>query len=238
MADGLIARKTNESLEFKNMNVFRVWSWCDALFMGPTSLAALSNVTHQPKYLALMDNLWWKTYDYLYDKNEHLYFRDSRYFNQREKNGKKMFWGRGNGWVLAGLARLLEEMPAKAPHRKRYEALYKEMAAKIISLQQADGMWRASLLNPDAYPSKETSGTGLYCFGLTWGINHGLLDKKIYKPKVLKAWSALYGCVHPDGKLGYVQKIAEQPGITTTDDNDAFGAGAFLLAGTEILKLK
>ena len=238
MADELIARKTNEPLEFKNMNVFRVWSWCDALFMGPASLVHLSNVTHQKKYLTLMDSLWWKTYNYLYDKDVHLYYRDSRFFNQREKNGQKMFWGRGNGWVLAGLARTLEAMPKNYPNRRRYETLFKEMAQKIASLQQADGMWRASLLDPDTYPSKETSGTGLYCYGLTWGINNGLLNKKTYKPVVLKAWSALYGCVHPDGKLGYVQKIAEQPGVTTTDDNDAFGAGAFLLAGTEMLKLK
>jgi unsaturated rhamnogalacturonyl hydrolase len=236
-ADELIARKTNEPLEFKNMNVFRVWSWCDALFMGPASLVSLSNVTHEKKYLTLMDSLWWKTYDYLYDKDEHLYYRDSRFFKQREKNVAKMFWGRGNGWVLAGLARVLEAMPKNYPTRKRYETLYKQMAARIVSLQQADGMWRASLLDPDTYPSKETSGTGLYCYALAWGVNNGLLDKS-YKPKVIKAWTALYSCVHPDGKLGFVQKIAEQPGVTTYDDNDAFGAGAFLLAGTEMIKMK
>ncbi|WP_448699314.1 glycoside hydrolase family 105 protein [Mucilaginibacter sp. AW1-3] len=238
MADELIARKTNEPLEFKNMNVFRVWSWCDALFMGPASLMKLANVTHQKKYSTLMDSLWWKTYDYLYDKDMHLYYRDSRFFAQREKNGAKMFWGRGNGWVLAGLARVLEQMPKNYPTRKRYETLFKDMAAKIVTLQQADGMWRASLLDPESYPSKETSGTGLYCYGLTWGINNGLLPKVYYKPKVLAAWNALTGCVHPDGKLGFVQKIAEQPGVTTYDDTDVFGVGALLLAGTEILKLK
>jgi unsaturated rhamnogalacturonyl hydrolase len=238
MADELIARKSDESLEFKNMNVFRVWSWCDALFMGPASLLSLANVTGENKYRVLMDSLWWKTYDYLYDKDEHLYYRDGRFFDRKEKNGKKVFWGRGNGWVLAGLARVLEAMPANYPTRKRYETLFKDMAAKIITLQQSDGMWRASLLSPESYPSKETSGTGLYCYGLIWGINHGLLAKKTYKPVVLKAWGALKGCVHPDGKLGFVQKIGDQPEITTYDDTDAFGVGAFLLAGTELTKLQ
>ncbi|MES2376090.1 MAG: glycoside hydrolase family 88 protein [Bacteroidota bacterium] len=238
MADELIARKTDESLEFKNMNVFRVWAWCDAMFMGPPSLLTLANVTGQNKYRLLMDSLWWKSYDYLYDKKEHLYYRDSRFFEKREKNGEKVFWGRGNGWVLSGLARVLEAMPVNFPSRKKYEVLFKDMAARIAGLQQTDGMWRASLLSPETYPSRETSGTGLYCYALTWGINHGFLNKAKYKPVVSKAWRALRSCVQPDGKLGFVQKIGDQAEITTDQDTDAFGVGAFLLAGTEIANLK
>lgn len=238
MADSLVARSHNEPLEYKNKIYLREWGWCDALFMGPASLVALSNATGNKAYLALMDTLFWKTYDFLYDKDEHLYFRDSRFFNEREANGAKKFWGRGNGWVLAGLARILEILPKTHHSRARYEQLFKDMAAKIASLQQADGMWRASLLDPASYPGKETSGTGFYCYAMAWGINNKLLDKATYYPIVQKAWLALNECVHPDGKLGYVQQIADKPGVTTYENTDAFGVGGFLLSGTEILKMK
>lgn len=237
MADELLIRK-RESLEFKNEIVFREWAWCDALFMGPPSLAALADVTDNKAYLNLMDTLWHNTYNFLYDKEEHLFYRDERYFNKREPNGQKVFWSRGNGWVMAGLARQFENMPKNSELRGFYETIFKDMAAKIISIQQPDGMWRASLLDPAVFPAKETSGTGFYCYALAWGINNGLLDKKTYLPPVEKAWAALNECVHPDGKLGYVQKIGEQPGKTTYEDTDGFGVGGFLLAGVEVLKLK
>ena len=93
----------------------RELAWCDALFMGPPAMAAVSASTGDRRYLDLADRLWWKTTDYLYDRTEHLYYRDSRYFDQREKNGRKVFWSRGNGWVIAGLARMLQDMPADYP---------------------------------------------------------------------------------------------------------------------------
>lgn len=238
LGDELVAKPHTESLEYKNKIYFREWAWCDALFMGPASLVALSNTTGNKAYINLMDTLFWRTYEFLYHKEEHLYYRDSRYMTEKEANGAKKFWGRGNGWVLAGLARLLEIAPEDFPNKTRYEQLFKDMAAKIASLQQPDGMWRASLLDPASYPGKETSGTGFYCYSMAWGINNKLLDKATYYPVVQKAWLALNECVHPDGKLGYVQRIADKPGVTSYDDTDAFGVGGFLLSGTEILKMK
>lgn len=235
MADALAKRPHTESLEYKNKIYFREWAWCDALFMGPASLAALSEATKDPLYLRLEDTLWWKTYDYLYDKQEHLFYRDSRFFTEREANGAKKFWARGNGWVLAGLARLLEHMPEKWPTRGRYEQIFREMAARISGLQQQDGMWRASLLDPEHFPARETSGTGLFCYALAWGIHHGLLDRNTYYPVARAAWEGLIACVHPDGKLGFVQMIADKPGVTDYEGSDAFGTGALLLAGTEML---
>lgn len=237
LADTLIARPHTESLEWKNNIHHREWAWCDALFMGPPPLTMLASVTGERKYLDLADSLWWKTTAYLYDPVEHLYFRDGSFLQRKEKNGQKMFWSRGNGWVLAGLVRVLENMPADYPTRARWEQLYRDMVARIAALQQPDGTWHASLLDPASYPVKETSGTGFFTYALTWGINHGLLEKGKYAPVVWRSWNALVNCVHPNGMLGYVQHIGAAPDKVTGEDTELYGVGAFLLSGSEIRQL-
>ncbi|SHM13055.1 glycoside hydrolase family 105 protein [Mucilaginibacter sp. OK098] len=234
LADSIIDKPHGELLDWKNNIASREWAWCDALFMGPTALSYLSTATKDPKYLNTAIKLWWKTTDYLYDPTEHLYFRDGSYFNKKEKNGKKVFWSRGNGWVLAGLVRVMENIPADNPDKKKFEQLYKDLAAKIASLQQPDGSWHASLLDPESYPVKETSGTGFYCYALAWGLNHNLLDKKTYWPVVKKAWAALTSSVHDDGMLGYVQRIGDSPDMVTGNSTEVYGVGAFLLTGTQL----
>lgn len=238
LADSIIAAPHTESLEWKPGIVNREWAWCDALFMAPTSLSYLATVTGQPKYRDIATKLWWKTTDYLYDTAEHLYFRDGSYLDKKEKNGQKVFWSRGNGWVTAGLARVLENMPANHPERPKFVQQFKDMMARIIQLQQADGSWHASLLDPESYPIKESSGTGFYTYSILWGINHKLLDKKTYWPVAAKAWKSLLDAVHEDGKLGYVQPIGAAPDKVDQNTTDTYGVGAFLLAGSELYKLK
>ncbi len=237
LADTLLARPHTESLEWKNNIGLREWAWCDALFMGPPPLAMLARVTGNQAYLDLVDKLWWKTTDYLYDPDEHLYFRDGSFLGKREQNGAKIFWSRGNGWVMGGLVRVLENMPADYPTRDRWISLYKDMASRVASLQQADGSWHASLLDPTSYPIKETSGTGFFAYALAWGINQGILDAKVYAPTVWKAWDALVTSVHPSGKLGYVQPIGAAPKAVSSDQTEVYGVGAFLLCGREMLKM-
>ena len=124
------------------------WSWCDSLFMGPPTWLRLYAATDDERYLDFAVTNWWRTTDYLYDKNEHLFFRDSTYFDKREANGKKVFWSRGNGWVMAGLVRVLQYLPMNHPDRPRFEQLFKDMAAKILTLQQPDGLWRVEPARP------------------------------------------------------------------------------------------
>lgn len=237
LADTLIARPHTESLAWKNNIGLREWAWCDALFMGPPSLAMLYTATGERKYFDLVDSLWWNTTDYLYDPSERLYFRDGSFLNKTEANGQKMFWSRGNGWVMGGMVRVIENMPDHYPDRERWVKLYRDMATRIASLQQPDGTWHSSLLDPAAYPIKETSGTTFFCYALAWGINHGLLDRKEFTPVVRKAWAGLVSCVHPDGMLGYVQRIGGAPGKVSAEDTEVYAVGAFLLAGREMLKL-
>ncbi|NQT27237.1 glycoside hydrolase family 88 protein [candidate division KSB1 bacterium] len=212
------------------------WWWCDALFMAPPALARLATATGEQKYLDFMNTMWWDTTDYLYDSKEHLYFRDERFFSMLEKNGRKVFWSRGNGWVLAGLCRVLQYMPDDYTHRERYVSLFKQMSAKVASLQQDDGFWRASLLNPDLYPAGESSGTGFFTYALTWGINQDLLSKKKYLPVVQNGWSALVSAVDNSGKLCWVQQVGDQPTQLRREDTETYGTGAFLLAGCEMIR--
>ncbi len=163
------------------------WWWCDALFMAPPVFARMSTITGDPKYIDAMDIQWWRQYDRLYDKTEHLFFRDERFFTRTSKNGKKVFWGRGNGWVIAGLARVLDTMPANYPTREKYITLFKEMATKIASIQNPDGFWSTSLLDPDDIKGPETSCTGFYTFALAWGVNHNILDRASLNPPSKKA---------------------------------------------------
>ena len=214
------------------------WWWCDALFMSPPVLVQLAQITGDKKYLDFMNAMWWDTTDFLFDKNEDLYYRDKSYFDRRTAKGKKVFWSRGNGWVMGGLVQVLEHLPKNNEAYLRYQELYKKMAAKIVTLQQPDGLWRASLLDPDEITNKETSGSAFYVFTLAWGINNHYLDADKYLPVVKKGWAALVSTVEPSGKLTWVQRIGSKPDAVKESDNQEYGSGAFLMAGTEIIKLK
>ena len=238
--DFILAQPKDGNLDFdaqKNPDRLDKWSWCDALFMAPPAWVRMWKATGQKSYLDYAVEHWWQTSDYLYDQDEHLYFRDSSYFARREANGKKVFWARGNGWVMGGLVRVLQYLPRDHPACPRFERQFREMAAKLVTLQQPDGFWRSSLLDPESYPAKEASGTGFYCYALTWGVNEGLLDRAAYQPVALKAWSALVGCVQPDGKLIHVQPIGADPKKFDENATEPYGVGAFLLAGSEVYRL-
>jgi rhamnogalacturonyl hydrolase YesR len=235
--DELLANPHEGRLQFTEPGNQDRWSWCDALFMGPPAWMRLYAATGDRRYLDHAVANWWRTSDYLYDKTEHLYYRDSNYFGQREANGAKVFWARGNGWVMAGLARTLQYLPANHPDRARFETQFREMAAKVLGLQQKDGLWRASLLDPASYPMQETSGTGLFTYALAWGVNQGLLDANTYAPALRRAWGALLAKVQPDGKLTHVQPIGRAPETFPFEATEDYGVGAFLMAGSELYRM-
>ncbi len=238
LMDAHIARKPKADVRFKD-NPYRGewWTWCDALYMAPPSFAKMTSVTGEQKYLDYADKHWWITSDYLYSPVDSLYFRDDRFFDKKTANGKKVFWSRGNGWVLGGLVQMLEEMPDILASRIKFEQQYKEMAAKVASLQGEDGLWGVSLLDRKEFPVGETSGSAFFCYAITWGINNGYLEKEIYQPKIEKAWEALLGNIQPSGKLGYVQQVAADPYETLPGHWEVYGSGAFLLAGSEMYRL-
>ena len=214
-----------------------LWWWCDALYMAPPVLAQLSVVSGDQRYLDFMNHEWWLTSDTLYDPAEHLYFRDKRFLTMREANGQKIFWSRGNGWVLAGLALVLERMPEQYPNRAKYIEQYRQMAERIAGLQQGDGLWRASLLDPGSYPSPEVSGSAFFTYAMAWGIHHNLLDRKRYLRVVTKSWRGLLQHIYADGRLGSVQPIGGEPGKYKPSSSYVYGVGAFLMAGSELCEI-
>lgn len=238
--DRIIKNPATGDLKFENTGDYwstQRWSWCDALFMGPTVWAKMANVTGKKKYLEFMYNEYKATTDYLYDKDEDLYFRDSNYFTRKEANGAKVFWGRGNGWVFAGLPIIIKELPAKYEHKEYFVSIYKSMAAKLLKLQSADGFWHASLLDPASYPNPEMSATAFFVYGMAWGVNNGYLDRATYLPAIVKGWKSMVTSVWPDGKVGFIQPIGADPKSVTREMTEVYGVGGFLMAGTEITRL-
>jgi len=213
----------------------KLWWWCDALYMCPPTLAKLAAVTGDAKYLTALERWYWDSYLLLYDPAESLFYRDERYVFPT--SGPKIFWSRGNGWVFAGLARLLDALPPDYPARPRYVALFQALAAKIAAVQPADGLWRSDLLTGEGAHG-EVSGSAFFCYGMAWGINHGILPEKKYRPLVERTWNALLDCVDAEGRLGWVQPIGFAPGAYDATTYQEYGAGAFLAAGSQVMQLK
>jgi rhamnogalacturonyl hydrolase YesR len=213
------------------------WCWCDAIFMSPPAWLDLANQTGERKYRDYAMAEFWAATDFLYDPVEKLYFRDSRFFERRDEQGRKLFWSRGNGWVFAGLANMLELLPPDHADRPRLEALFKAMAVKLKAVQKADGYWAPSLLGAENSPA-ETSGTGFFVYGLAWGVNRGLLPAAEYRESILGGWAALNRAVAKDGRLGWVQQVSDRPEQVAEADTHFYDVGAFLVAASEVAVLR
>lgn len=214
------------------------WTWCDALFMAPPVYANIAALEGNQAYLDYMNKEFEKTYNHLYNPTEKLFFRDDSFFDKKEANGKKIFWGRGNGWVIAGIANLLKVLSDSSPKKKFYVELYQTMMDRLVELRNADGFWHASLLDPESYPSPETSATAMITYAMAYGVNNGYLNKEKYAPIIYSSWASLVSVVNEEGRLGYVQPIGADPKKVTEKMTAVYGVGAFLLAGTEIYNMQ
>ncbi|RQO77987.1 family 88 glycosyl hydrolase [Pedobacter sp. KBW01] len=218
------------------------WWWADGLYMVMPVMTKLYKLTGNKQYSDKLYEYFTYANSIMYDKEEKLYYRDAKYVYPQHKsvNGKKDFWARGDGWVFAGLAKILKDLPANDPHRAEYVTKYKNMAKAIIKSQQAEGYWTRSILDAMHAPGPETSGTAFFTYGLLWGVNNGYLKERTYLPAAQKGWNYLtQTALQQDGKLGYVQPIGEKaiPGQVVDANSTAnFGVGAFLLAGCEMYR--
>lgn len=215
------------------------WWWSDALYMVMPVMTKMYKLTGDKQYLdKLYENLCYAD-EIMLDKETGSYFRDARYVYPKHKsvNGKKDFWARGDGWVLAGLAKVLQDMPKDYEHYQFFVDKFKRLADIVAKTQQKEGYWTRSIMDPNHAPGPETSGTAFFTYGLLWGVNNGYLAPKEYKKTIERAWTYLTEtAMQADGKIGYVQPIGDRaiPGQTVDANSQAnFGVGAFLLAACE-----
>lgn len=227
------------------------WSWIDAIQMAMPVFTKLGNLYKDTKYFDKMYAMYAYTKhkhgdNGLYNPEDHLWWRDADFDPPyKEPNSEDCYWSRGNGWVIAALVRVLDELPSSDPHYAEYLQDFKDMCAALIKVQQPDGLWTVSLHDPNHYGGKEITGTALFTYGFAWGVRKGILDKKTYMPALTKAWNTMVkDAVHKNGFLGYVQGTGKEPKdgqpvtYTSMPDFEDYGLGCFLLAGTEVYKLK
>ena len=218
------------------------WWWVDGLYMVMPVMTKLYNVTGNEMYLDKLHSYLSYADSIMYDEEAKLYFRDAKYIYPKHKstNGKKDFWARGDGWIFAGYAKIIQDLPKTAKHRDKYITRFKDMAKALADAQQKEGYWTRSILDPEHAPGPETSGTAFFTYGFLWGINNGILDKKTYSPVIEKSWNYLTTfALQADGTVGYVQPIGEKaiPGQVVDKNSTAdFGVGAFLLAASEMYR--
>lgn len=225
-----------------HMDERKFWWWSDALYMAMPVMSKMYRLTGDRMYLDRMtENFRWSD-SLMYDPEAQLYYRDAKYIFPKVKTTceGKSFWARGDGWVLAGLAKVLADMPHDYEHRPFFVQRFRELAAGVARCQQPGGYWSRSMLCEADAPGPETSGTAFFTYGMLWGVNHGYLDRAVYDPVIQKAWTYLTTvALQPDGSIGYVQPIGEKPDPTRKVDATSqapFGTGAWLLAACEMAR--
>lgn len=236
-------RRAREVMEYE-MSTPRndYWWWADGLYMVMPVMTKMHRITGDKKYLDKLYEYVLVSDSIMYDPDEALYYRDAKYVYPAHKsaNGKKDFWARGDGWVLAGLAKVLKDVPADWEHRPFFTDKYVRMADAVVKLQQPGGYWSRSMMDEAHAPGPETSGTAFFTYGLLWGINNGYLNDARYLEAAKKGWKYLSEkALQPDGSVGYVQPIGEKaiPGqVVDVRSTSNFGTGAFLLAACEYVR--
>ena len=226
------------------------WWWIDAIQMGMPVFAKMGVLEKDNRYFEKMYQMYMYTRDKhgdngLYNPKDDLWWRDADFDPPyKEPNGEDCYWSRGNGWVIAALAKTLSIIPENAPHREQYVVDLKSMAAALVPIQRKDGFWNASLHDSSNYGGKELSGTALFVYAMAYGVNSGILEKEKYIPVIEKGWNAMIkDGLQKNGFLGYLQSTGKEPkdgmplSTIKVPDFEDYGLGCFLLAGSGVYKM-
>lgn len=218
------------------------WWWADGLYMVMPVMTKMYKITNNKDYLDKLHTYYTYAKKLMFDPESKLFYRDAKYIypKHKTKNGRKDFWARGNGWVFAALAKVLQDLPKDNEYRAEYQDMFVTLGESIVNCQQPEGFWARSMLDLPYASGYETSGTAFFTYGLLWGINNGFFDKEKYMPTVIRSWNYLTNiALQKNGVVGFVQPIGERAdqnlnvGAKSTAD---FAVGAFLLAASEMYK--
>jgi len=109
------------------------------------------------------------------------------------------YWGRGNGWVAAGMTELLKVLPENNVNRERIMKGYHLMMESLKKYQNKEGTWNQLIDDQNCWA--ETSGSAMFAYAFITGVEEGWLSKKDYAPAARKAWMALVGYINKDGDM-------------------------------------
>lgn len=181
--------------------------WIDDMYMSPILQVQAFRATRDQKYLDRAALMMAAYLDKLQQPNGlFLHAPDSPFY-----------WGRGNGWVAAGMAELLRDLPATNAHHARILAGYRRMMAALLSTQAENGLWRQLVDKPESWT--ETSCTGMFTFAFVTGVRHGWLDEATYAPAARKAWLGLVAHLDPNANVREVcVGTNKSRQVTRTDD--------------------
>ncbi len=214
-----------------------LYNWCDALYMSPGVLAQATLITGDKKYLDFADQQYRLCHKELFSPEDSLFYRDGSYIGKLNKNGKRIFWGRGEGWVMASFPSMFAAIKEGDSRRGFYLDLYKAMAEKLLSASLPDGRWGVNVADPSELAGGETSATCFIAYSLAWGVNAGILDASVYLPHLIKTWNTVTEkCVSDSGKVSYIQPVGQAPGKFGPDTSNPYGVGAYLLFSCELAK--
>ena len=163
--------------------------WIDDMFMITAVQAQAYRATGDRKYL---DRTAKEMVLYL---NE-LQLENGLFYHSPEAHYS---WGRGNGWMAVGMAEILRVLPKDNPDRETIMEGYHNMMTALYKFQEADGMWRQIIDDPEAW--KETSSTAMFTYAMITGVKNGWLDKKSYGAAARKGWLTLIDYINDEDEL-------------------------------------
>lgn len=235
------------------------WDEVNAIRTAMPLYARMGNLKKDLRYFEKMMELYRHVRNRigLYNPTDGLWWQSAQYMpSYQEPNGTPCYWSRGNGWVIAGLARTIEEIDKVLPelngeNRQKLQNIRCSLAEDFMAtvtavqpLQRKDGFWNCSLTDPLHYGGPETSSTALFIYGMAWGVRKQMLSPDVYLPVITKGWqSIMEKAVHPEGFLGYIQGEGKEPKdgqpvtYASRQNGNDFGTGCFLMAGAEIIRL-
>lgn len=218
-------------------NPHRLTLWADDLYMSVPFLARMGKLTGDARYFDFAIRQVENFNHYLFDPATGLFFHC--YYTDAGINGVA-HWGRANGWLAVAQTALLENLPADHPKRPELIALLLRQIAGFSRYQDnATGMWHQLLDKQDAY--LESSVTAMFTYTVAKAVDEGWIDQG-YMRIAKDGWRGLENEVTPDGEL---MDVCIGTGIQDNiqfyytrprETNDTHGLGAFLLAGSEMLR--